>query len=66
MCPEIVSRIVSGDAHVNYWPILLQSLVTIPEVFAKVILAQFPSGFQSGELLSKKSNVIFAFFRGRA
>ena len=34
-----------------------------PEVFAKPIWPSF--GFQSGELSSKKRNVIFAFFRGR-
>ena len=34
MIPAIVSGIVNGDAHVNYWPIFPLSLVTAPEVFA--------------------------------
>ena len=36
------SGIVKGDAPVCYWPITL-SPVTVPDVFAKVNSAQFPS-----------------------
>ena len=36
---------VSGDAPISYWPIFSLSLVTVPEVFAKVNLAQLPSRF---------------------
>ena len=49
MRPAIVSGIVTGDAPVSYWPIFLPSLVTVPEVFAKVNSTQFP-------LVSKLAN----------
>ena len=40
----IVSGIVPGDALVSYWPKFFSlSLVTIPEVFAKVNSSQFAS-----------------------
>ena len=40
----IVFGIVPGNAPVSYWPIFfLLSLVTVPEVFAKVNSPQFPS-----------------------
>ena len=34
--PTVASGIVTGDASVSYWTILSLSLVTIPEVIAKV------------------------------
>ena len=43
MRPAILSGVVIGDAPVSYWPIFSLSLVTVPEVFAKVKLAKFPS-----------------------
>ena len=49
MLPAIILRTVTGDALVSYWPIFFLSLVTIPEVFAKVNSAQFP-------LISKVAN----------
>ena len=49
MRPAIDSGIVTDDAPVSYWPIFSQSLETVPEVFAKVNSANFPSGFKSGE-----------------
>ena len=49
MRPAIDSGIVTDDAPVSYWPIFSQSLETVPEVFAKVNSAHFPSGFKSGE-----------------
>ena len=50
MRPEIVSGIVAGDAPVSYWPTFFPlSLVTAPDVFAKVNSTQFPSRFLSGE-----------------
>ena len=52
----IVSGIISGDAPLSYWPIFSSSLATVPEAFAKVNLAQFPS--QSG-----KHNDQFRFLR---
>ena len=42
ICPAIVSGIVTGDAAISYWPIFPLSLETVPQVFAKVNLAQFP------------------------
>lgn len=45
MCPAIISGIVTGDAPVSYWPIVFLSLVAVPEVFAKLNSAQFPSRF---------------------
>ena len=36
MRSAIVSRIVTKDVPLSYWPILSLSLVTVPEVFAKV------------------------------
>ena len=36
MCPASVCGIVIGDALVSYWLIVFLSLVTVPEVFAKV------------------------------
>ena len=39
--PGMGSGIVTGDLPVIYWPIFL-FLVTVPEVFAKVISVQFP------------------------
>ena len=41
MRPAIVSRSVTGDAPVSYWPVLEKD----PELFAKVNSAQFPSLF---------------------
>ena len=49
MLPAIILSTVTGDALVSYWPIFFLSLVTIPEVFAKVNSAQFP-------LISKVAN----------
>ena len=49
MLPAIILSTVTGDALVSYWPIFFLSLVTIPEVFAKVNSAQFP-------LVSKVAN----------
>ena len=43
MRPAIVSGIVIGDALISYWLIFSLSLITVPEVFAKVNSAQFPS-----------------------
>ena len=44
MRPAIYSGIVAVDAPVvSYWPIFSLSLVTVPEVFAKVNSAQFPA-----------------------
>ena len=45
MCPAIVSGFVTEHAPVNYWSIFFLCLVTVPEVFAKVNSAQFPSRF---------------------
>ena len=41
MRPAIVSGSVAGDAPVSYWPVL----EIVPELFAKVNSAQFPSLF---------------------
>ena len=46
------SGIVIGDALASYWPIFSLPPVTVPEVFSKVNLEQFPSHFQCGELVS--------------
>ena len=43
MHPAVVSGIVTGDALVSDWPIFSLSLVTVPEVFAKVNSVQFVS-----------------------
>ena len=45
MGPAIVSRIVTGDAPVSYWPIFSLSPVIVPEVFMKVKSAKFSSCF---------------------
>ena len=42
MSPAIVSGIVTGDAPISYWTMFSRSLVTVPEVIAKVKSAQFP------------------------
>ena len=47
-CP-IDSGIVIGDVLDSYWPIFSLSLVTVPEVFAKVNSVQFPWRLLSGE-----------------
>ena len=49
MRPAIVFGIVTGNAPVSYWLFFSLSLVTIPEVFAKVNATQVPSCFFSGE-----------------
>ena len=36
MCPTIVSLMVTGDAPVSYWPFSPLSLITVPEIFAKI------------------------------
>ena len=37
MRPAVVSGFLTGDAPVSYWPIFSPvSIVTVPEVFAKV------------------------------
>ena len=62
--PEIVSGLLTGDAHVSCWPfcpVPSKSSRSLCETY----LAHFPSGFQSSELLPKKSNIVFAFFRER-
>ena len=41
MRPAIISGIVTMDAPADFCP----SLVTVPEVFAKINSAQFPSRF---------------------
>ena len=41
MHPVIVTRYAS----VSYWPIFSSSLITVPEVFAKIISPQFFSRF---------------------
>ena len=45
ICAAIVCGIVNRDAPVSYWSIFSLSLVTAPEVFAKVNSAQFPCRF---------------------
>ena len=46
MFPAIVSGIVTGDTPVSYWPIFFPVVTeTVPEVFAKLNSAQFPSRF---------------------
>ena len=46
MRPAIVPGIVTGDAPLSYWLNFFPlSLVTVPEVFAKVNSTQFPSRF---------------------
>ena len=42
MLPAIVSGIITGHEPVSYWLIFSLSLVTIPEVFAKLDSSQFP------------------------
>ena len=51
--PTMVCGIVTGDSPVSYWSIFPLSLVTIPEVFAKVNSTQFPSLLLSGECCSQ-------------
>ena len=41
MCPAVISGIGTGDAPVSYWPIVSLSLITVPEVFAKVNSTQY-------------------------
>ena len=43
MRPVMVPGIVTKDALVSYWPIFFLSLVTDPEVIARVNSAQSPS-----------------------
>ena len=57
MLSAIVSGIVTGDAPVSYWSIFFPSLVTYPEVFAKVNPIQFPR-FYSCEF---SENVFYDF-----
>ena len=45
MRAAIVPGMVTRDAPVSYWPFFSLSLVTVPEVFAKVNSAQIPSPF---------------------
>ena len=40
-----ISGIVIGDSSVSYWSIVPLSPLTVPEDFAKVNSAQFPSRF---------------------
>ena len=42
----MVNGIITRDGPVSYWPILPLSLVTLPEVFAKVIRPSFPLVFK--------------------
>ena len=46
----MVSGIITGDAPVSYGSIFSLSLVTVPEVFAKVNSPQFPSFSKTGNL----------------
>ena len=50
--PAVVCGIVTGDSLVSDWPILFSlSVVTVPQVFAKVNSVQFVSlSFLSGKL----------------
>ena len=45
MHAAMVSGIVTLDVPVSYWSIFSLSLVTVPEVFAKVNSTQFPFFF---------------------
>lgn len=50
MRPALIYGIVNGEALVSYWAIFFSlSLVTVPEVFAKVNSPQIPTRFLSGE-----------------
>ena len=49
MLLAIILSTVTRDSLVSHWPIFFLSLVTVPEVFAKVNSAQFP-------LVSKVAN----------
>ena len=42
ICPALTFGILTGHVPVSYWPILSLSLVTVPEVFTKGNLTQFP------------------------
>ena len=54
MRPAIASWIVTGDTPVSYWPMFIPlSVVTAPDVFAKVDWVQFPSRFYSGKLITR-------------
>ena len=54
MRPAIASWIVTGDAPVSYWPMFFPlSLITAPDVFAKVDWVQFPSRFYRGKLITR-------------
>ena len=46
MLPAIDFGIVTWDAPVSYWQ-FIPSLVSVPEVFAKVSSAQFPCFFST-------------------
>ena len=55
---------VSGNAPVSYWPIFSLSLVTIPEILAKVSSPQFFSRYLSGglnrfALINKQIELLF-------
>ena len=58
----IVSVIATGDALVSYWPIFSLSQQTVPEVFAKVNLAQFPTRLLSGEFWRTICRIQFFFW----
>ena len=49
MCPAIFPGIFTGHAQVSYCSLFSRSLVTIPEVFAKVDSAQVTSRSLSGK-----------------
>ena len=49
MCPAVFLLITTGDVLVSYWPMFFLSLVTVPEVFAKVNSTQFSSHIFSSQ-----------------
>ena len=49
MCPVVFLLIFTGDALVSYWPMFFLSLVTVPEVFAKVNSTQVSSHIFSSQ-----------------
>lgn len=51
MHPAVVSGIVTDDVSVSYWPIISPFPITVPQVLAKVNLAQLLFSF------SKVANV---------
>ena len=63
MCPVVFLLTFTGNMLVSYWPMFFLSLVTVPEVFAKVNSTQFSSHIFSSQWRLLVEHIVATLFR---